>query len=262
LGWLVLSGIALALKYLPYLRRASSRSKAAPLQQAPTSWRCFEVGELPDSDAVLLLVVQRHDAHSQLMSFQSFAFPMNPKGSEAHVAVIDASTYLPKANLKIRDHPADFKQKPHEEELIFNRIYALDSGNYDVSVDKAAFQSLALESEKDYVILRTGDSEVRQALVAYFRIPSAKYDVILFAFECQRLEGSLVYRYVVVARVESIDAIEYEFLFMRLLLEICRVVTNFQVGFWKISASINHGNVSLTALWIHWECKRLEGHEL
>jgi len=127
----------------------------------------FEVGELPDSDAVLLLVVQRHDAHSQLMSFQSFAFPMNPKGSEAHVAVIDASTNLPKANLKIRDHPADFKQKPHEEELIFNRIYALDSGNYDVSVDKAAFQSLALESEKDYVILRTGDSEVRQALVAF-----------------------------------------------------------------------------------------------
>jgi len=126
----------------------------------------FEVGDLPDNDAVLLLVVQKRDGHSPLMSFQSFAFPMNPKDTEAHLAVIDASS-LPKTNLRIRDHSNDVKKKAREEELIFNRIYALDSGNYDVSVDKSGNQSLALESKKDYVILRTGDSEDHQALVAF-----------------------------------------------------------------------------------------------
>merc|ERR1719217_1623772 len=61
----------------------------------------FEVGDLPDSDAVLLLVMQKRDGHSALMSFQSFAFPMNPHSDEAHIAVIDASTNLPKEHLKI-----------------------------------------------------------------------------------------------------------------------------------------------------------------
>lgn len=126
----------------------------------------FEVGDLPDSNAVLLLVVQKRDAKSPLMSFQSFAFPMNGKGNEAHVAVIDASS-LPKTNLNIRDHPKNLKQKARVEELIFNRIYALDSGNYDVSVEQNRSQSLALESQKDYVILRTGASEDHQALVAF-----------------------------------------------------------------------------------------------
>jgi len=131
----------------------------------------FEVGELPDSDAVLLLVVQKRDGKSPLMSFQSFAFPINPKTTEAHIAVIDASTNLPKSNLKIRDHPADVKKKAREEELIFDRIYALDSGNYEVSVDKTKPQSVTLDSKKDYVLLRTGDGEAQQALVAFPRDP-------------------------------------------------------------------------------------------
>merc|ERR1719235_2540926 len=70
-----------------------------------------EVGDLPDSDSVLLLVVQKRDAHSSLMAFQSFAFPMNPKSEEAHIAVIDASTNLPKEHLKITDSRKDTKKK-------------------------------------------------------------------------------------------------------------------------------------------------------
>jgi len=128
----------------------------------------FEVGELPDSDSVLLLVVQKRDAHSSLMSFQSFAFPINPKSTEAHIAVIDGSTNLPKANLKIADKPKDAKHKSREEELIFNRIYALEPGNYDVSVgNTGGVESLALDSKKDYVLLRTGDAADHQALVAF-----------------------------------------------------------------------------------------------
>merc|ERR1719387_2125062 len=37
----------------------------------------FEVGDLPQTDSVLLLVLQKRDSRSPLMAFQSFAFPMN-----------------------------------------------------------------------------------------------------------------------------------------------------------------------------------------
>merc|ERR1719321_2091039 len=126
----------------------------------------FEVSDLPDTDSVLLLVVQKRDAHSSLMSFQSFAFPMNPNSEEAHIAVIDASTNLPSEHLKITDSPKDPKKGEVQEELMFNRIYALDSGVYQVSLGGLK-QGLMLESKKDYVLLRTGDSPDRQALVAF-----------------------------------------------------------------------------------------------
>lgn len=127
----------------------------------------FEVGDLPESDSVLLLVVQKRDAHSSLMAFQSFAFPMNPKSEEAHIAVIDASTNLPKEHLKIMDSRKNPKQNPVQEELMFNRIYALDSGVYQVTLGGIKPEVLALESKKDYVLLRTGDSPDHQALVAF-----------------------------------------------------------------------------------------------
>jgi len=125
----------------------------------------FEVGELPENDAELLLVVQKRYGHSLLMSFQSFAFPMDTKDTQARIAVIDASS-LPKTSLHISDHPKEVKKKPREEELIFNRIYTLESGKYEMSAGKSGMQPLALEDKKEYVILRTGDSTEHQALVA------------------------------------------------------------------------------------------------
>merc|ERR1719240_1991206 len=93
----------------------------------------FEVGELPQTDSVLLLVLQKRDSHSPLMAFQSFAFPLNSGKDEAHVAVIDASAGSSKAHLKISDVPKP-NAKALTEELSFNRIYALEQGQYDVSV--------------------------------------------------------------------------------------------------------------------------------
>merc|ERR1719235_304644 len=61
----------------------------------------FEVGDLPQTDSVLLLVLQKRDAHSPLIAFQSSAFPLNSGKQEAHVAVIDASSDGVKAHLKI-----------------------------------------------------------------------------------------------------------------------------------------------------------------
>lgn len=127
----------------------------------------FEVSDLPDTDAVLLLVVQKRDASSSLMAFQSFAFPINPNSEEAHIAVIDASTNTPKEHLKISDAPKDPKGKASQEELMFNRIYALDSGVYQVSLGGVKPEMLELQSKKDYVLLRTGQSADQQALVAF-----------------------------------------------------------------------------------------------
>merc|ERR1719482_656224 len=61
----------------------------------------FEVGELPQTDSVLLLILQKRDNHSPLMAFQSFAFPSNSASQEAHVAVIDASPSSHKVHLRI-----------------------------------------------------------------------------------------------------------------------------------------------------------------
>merc|ERR1719440_2279860 len=65
----------------------------------------FEVGDLPQTDSVLLLVLQKRDTRSPLMAFQSFAFPVNGNKDQAHVAVVDASNGAQKAHLQIGDRP-------------------------------------------------------------------------------------------------------------------------------------------------------------
>lgn len=139
----------------------------------------FEVGDLPDADVVLLLVLQRRDQSSPLLSFQSFAFPMNTETHQANLAVIDASAGLSKAHLQVRDVPAAVPKDakpvvPQTEELSFNRIYALDQGGYSIALreedskDKDADpQSVYLSGKQNYVVLRTMDQHGQQKLVAF-----------------------------------------------------------------------------------------------
>merc|ERR1719240_365786 len=118
----------------------------------------FEVGDLPQTDSVLLLVVQKRDEKSPLMAFQSFAFPTNSGRDEAHVAVIDARPGSSKAHLQIADKPKQGDVR-RVEELSFNRVYALDQGSYDVSVleqgKETPKEEIQLFGQKDYVLLRT-----------------------------------------------------------------------------------------------------------
>jgi len=123
----------------------------------------FEVGELPQTDSVLLLVLQKRDSHSPLMAFQSFAFPTNGNSDQAHVAVIDASPGSQKAHLQIADRPLQGDVR-RVEELSFNRVYALEQGAYDVSVlaqglKAEAGEEVQLLGQRDYVLLRTSASE-------------------------------------------------------------------------------------------------------
>merc|ERR1719321_2411636 len=131
----------------------------------------FEVGDLPQTDSVLLLVLQKRDAKSPLMAFQSFAFPTNSGSREAHVAVIDATSGNSKAHLQIADRPKSGDVK-RAEELSFNRVYALEQGAYDVSVLDAGKETpkdeVQLLGQKDYVLLRTGGQELGvRSLVAF-----------------------------------------------------------------------------------------------
>jgi len=145
----------------------------------------FEVGDLPESDAVLLLVLERRDEKSSVVSFQSFAFPSSKDGDEsAQVAVIDTYKGMSKMpHLKMADHISKDEKKEvskRVEELNFNRVYAVEEGDYDASVmdrldDKEAekrveksFASLKLAKGRDYVVLRTGDDvNFPQSLVAF-----------------------------------------------------------------------------------------------
>lgn len=145
----------------------------------------FEVGTLPESDAVLLLVLEKRDAKSSVVAFQSFAFPSSKDADEsAQLAVID--TYKGEArmpHLKMSDHISGQKDKDvskRVEELNFNRVYAVEGGSYDASVmdtleDKAAEKKvekfstmLKLDKGKDYVVIRTGDDkDFPQSLIAF-----------------------------------------------------------------------------------------------
>lgn len=143
----------------------------------------FEVGDLPASDAVLLLVVERRDAASKLLTFQSFAFPSSSDAKDAQLAAID--TYRASSDaaprLKMEDH---FTGKEAQtvskriEELNFDRVYAIEAGAYDASVlvrqpgnstqASDIKRELALRKGENFVVLRVGDgAKFPQSLVVF-----------------------------------------------------------------------------------------------
>jgi len=148
----------------------------------------FELGELPDTDALLLLVVGKRDASSPLVGFQSFAFPSRAEGKNAQLAVIDAyKGNSSSPHLRMEDHINSKERKTiskRVEELNFNRIYAIEEGDYDASIydhllekgeaeggNKQAKTLFHLAKNQNYVILRTGDGQFHQSLVVYPEVP-------------------------------------------------------------------------------------------
>jgi len=129
----------------------------------------FEVGALPESDAILLLVIGRRAANSSLLAFQSFAFPVTDADRDAQVAVIDAfqgNANVSAAQLRMADHHVGKLEKTvskRVELLNFNRIYSVEEGTYDASlVSKAGSVSgevLHLKKNQNYIVMRTGDGE-------------------------------------------------------------------------------------------------------
>jgi len=121
----------------------------------------FSVSELPNNDAVLLLVVHRHDTLSTAVSFESHVFA-NLLNSQ--IAVIDTYKGSAKAMPRILDSKKAGGKAPassRSEELRYDSVVAVNPGVYEVDLAdatgsvKAKSELVALNRES-YVVLRTG----------------------------------------------------------------------------------------------------------
>lgn len=123
----------------------------------------FAVADLPNSDAMLLLVVHRHDIRSTSVSFESHVFA-NLKS--AQVAIIDTYKGSTKAIPRIMDAPVqgapiNLAAKSRSEELSFDSVVAVNPGKYEIvfsgadGMQTSKGELVALDKEI-YVVLRTG----------------------------------------------------------------------------------------------------------
>jgi len=112
----------------------------------------FTVSDLPNNDAVLLLVIQRHDTLSTAVSFQSHVFA---NLLNAQVAVID--TYKGRAH----GFAAITDGSKREEKLRYNSVVAVNPGEYKVTLKDAHSKSVVVENlvalnRESYIVIRTG----------------------------------------------------------------------------------------------------------
>lgn len=117
----------------------------------------FSVSDLPNNDAVLLLVIHRHDTLSTAVSFESHVFAnlMN-----AQVAVIDTYKGKASATPKIMDAAQNGKAS-RSEELRYDSVVAVNPGLYEVDLTgtdgKVASKSqLVALNRESYVVIRCG----------------------------------------------------------------------------------------------------------
>jgi len=140
----------------------------------------FSVSDLPNNDAVLFLVIHRHDTLSTAVAFESHVFA---NLLNAQVAVIDTYKGTAKSEPRIMDAPEGSKNS-RSEELRFESVVAVNPGVYDVALvgsdgkTKAKNTLVALNRES-FIVLRTGVEAKKgpsypQDLVVYPKLdPSA-----------------------------------------------------------------------------------------
>lgn len=117
----------------------------------------FSVGDLPNNDAVLLLVIHRHDTLSTAVSFESHVFA---NLQNAQVAVIDAYKGKSRSTPKIMDGKVN-GLAGRVEELRYDGVVAVSPGLYEVELmgfdgKVKAKDSLVALNHESYVVMRTG----------------------------------------------------------------------------------------------------------
>jgi len=118
----------------------------------------FSVSDLPNNDAVLLLVIHRHDTLSTAVSFESHVFA---NLLNAQIAIIDTYKGAAHSTPRIQDSESKAKAKGRTEDLRFNSVVAVNPGIYEVGLfgtngeSKAKSELVAL-NRQSYVIMRTG----------------------------------------------------------------------------------------------------------
>jgi len=116
----------------------------------------FSVADLPQNDAVLLLIIHRHDTLSTAVSFESHVFA---NLENAQVAIID--TYKGKAQSSPKIMDTKKGKTSRSEDLRYESIVAINPGLYEVSLvgsdgKDAAKAQLAALNRESYVIIRAG----------------------------------------------------------------------------------------------------------
>lgn len=119
----------------------------------------FSVSDLPENDAVLALIIYRHDTMSTAVSFESHVFS---NLLNAQVAVIDAYRGAAKSRLHIRDQSAGGTGKlARSEELRYDSVVAVNQGAYEVILKTtdgktAAEKTLVALTRESYLVIRCG----------------------------------------------------------------------------------------------------------
>lgn len=120
----------------------------------------FTISDLPNSDAVLLMVIYRHDTVSTAVSFESHVFASL---QSAQIAVLDTYKGTEKSELRIQDmlEKGPEGEAPGEirsELLRFDSVVAVDPGQYEVLLvgEKTARSELVAVQREAYVVMRCG----------------------------------------------------------------------------------------------------------
>lgn len=117
----------------------------------------FSVNELPQNDAVLVLVIHRHDPLSTAVSFESHVFSSL---LNAQVAVIDAYRGKAVGVMHIRDKKS--KEGPaRTEELRYDSVMAVNQGSYEIALkgkdaETVAINHLVAVNRESYLLIRCG----------------------------------------------------------------------------------------------------------
>jgi len=132
----------------------------------------FTVSDLPNNDAILLLIIYRHDTLSTAVSFESHVYA---NLLNAQVAIVDTFKGTDKARLKITDH--EDSKTSRSEELRFDSVVAVNPGKYDAILETPEGEAVSSSpfvalNRNSYVILRTGvkaqqGSSYDQEIVVY-----------------------------------------------------------------------------------------------
>lgn len=116
----------------------------------------FVVSDLPGKDAVLLLVVYRHDAGSTAVAFESHVFA-NLLNSQ--IAVLDTYRGSDNATLRIQDQEDSATDR--SEMLQFDNVVAVNAGSYEVALVSSQGTlkgrgDLVAQNRQSYVVIRCG----------------------------------------------------------------------------------------------------------
>jgi hypothetical protein len=128
----------------------------------------FVVSDLPNNDAILLLVIQRHDTLSTSVSFQSHVFA---NLLNAQVAVIDTFKGKARGFAELTDG------SKREEKLRYNSVVAVNPGKYRVSLLDSKKK---VEIMKDFVALNRESYVIIRSGVESEQSPQYSQELIVF----------------------------------------------------------------------------------